>query len=1628
MADVLVRVEYDGSVYDLDIESDIPLRVDISAVENQAIGKFFGVGSQTFDLPGTKNNNQFFKHGYKVTAEDIPAFYNTIPGRIILNGETVLDGQFQLLEVVTDDQGYTTYKCRITDQVVTFNDVLGNKLIKNCDWSDLDHSLTYANITGSWAEDGLLNGSVFYPLAFYGFDNPDQIQLPWPAFLPSGSSSGNYLDNVLTPLNVKQFIPAVRVEDTLNKIFDQAGFNYTGSFVTGSDFRNLYILPKAQDALGIVGEPQELPLINVNNSTNQTVTTGASNQQILFDTVVSDPQSVYDGANDAYYSAGGGIHTFDTNISFFNPTAFTGGDVTITLEIVQASSVSSPSVSVIGTSTVNLTSAYGFNSVFMNAGGTKNVSAGNYVWVRITYTVNSGSPGNITVFFGANFECTNAPQATIGATVNMGLQFGGSTKSIDVLNGLIEQFNLVLTPVKGNQKTISIDTFDNWIRSGDIKDWTDKLDTATRIAINHTIDEQPKQLLFQNAKDSDRISKAALESDPNYQYGTLRVLADNNISQGEDTIGDYFGPTVLGGPFISNTTGTGTSGDGTFQFDLNENFVIPHLYKFENSKATSFAFKPRIGYKVTNALPKTIYIGPTGGGAYSLTGNYATIANVSQLPVVAGTTKDLLFNNTYTTFTSTNNLANSVNNYENYWQTYIESLYWDEAVKVTMNLQFGQYEYEDININDRIFIKDTFYRINKIKGFNLSQKDSVAVELITLYPEYFEGLDFTGCTFEVSGSVSDADCQGLTPTPTLTPTVTPTPTATPVPTATPTQTPIGPTPTPTVSPTATPTATPTSTPTATPTPTVTGTPTPTPTPSPTAPPNVITLDISPGNVNQNQCGASFTGSVYVTGSQPMNTWTEYGQRIYTDTGLSTQFNGGNRYHRISDGVNDEVWSVSSTGLISIEGPNCSGSFEFYSNQGFLTDGNECFVTTSVARYTTDFSTVDDIQVGDRIYSNASLTSELSDGYYYGVADSSGVNPAKAFQYSLISGVTNIGDCDAGTHISMSSYGLGPADACQDTSWQYDGYISGNLDPYNLSVGDTIYDNPQLTSPFSVANLYYGVYSASVSTPVVWYLLNNGVVQDSGSCGSSVSYPVFRDEGSTAGNEGCFNTHTDTIYTRVPLAEIVTSGSGVFYENSFASVFFDGATKRYSLYQSASAGVSESRAIFTINSEGFGTLFESCSLVNYEFKLATVDNNSYDTCNAEFQYSIYTDDFTSVAYMVDGDKLYTNNSLSTEVADGTFGVITDLTDPSCIGYGTGSIGRRFSYNVGSGVNLKDSEFSGSYCVGTPNGNGYYGYLQTTGSCGGYQSGTVYPEDLFWGTRNTVNILQTGDRLYENSNGTSEVASGTYGLSTFDDANDSFPIIAATYNYISVTYVNGTGITAITYCDTCSPFQPTPTPTATPTVTPTPTATPTPTPTPSPTPTVYGLLSTAGQTIQGVVCNDTAGAETMYTTSSEGRFIQVGETLYADAALTTPFNGGAGLGQYYGVGTGINNDPQVEIRVNSVGYVSSVVTCPLPPTPTPTPTPTAAAYQIYRSTNSHNSSAVACADNTLNAVWTQGKDVGQLQTFDVIYTNSSLSTPFNGGGQWWRLEAQTTSLAKAAQIDNIGQIIILTGPCP
>ena len=76
MRDLVLRVINNNVVTDLDINAEIPLRLDISTFDNSRIGVLFGVGSQTFDLPGTGNNNKFFNHAYSVSAIDIPGFYS----------------------------------------------------------------------------------------------------------------------------------------------------------------------------------------------------------------------------------------------------------------------------------------------------------------------------------------------------------------------------------------------------------------------------------------------------------------------------------------------------------------------------------------------------------------------------------------------------------------------------------------------------------------------------------------------------------------------------------------------------------------------------------------------------------------------------------------------------------------------------------------------------------------------------------------------------------------------------------------------------------------------------------------------------------------------------------------------------------------------------------------------------------------------------------------------------------------------------------------------------------------------------------------------------------------------------------------------------------------------------------------------------------------------------------------------------------------------------------------------------------------------------------------------------------------------------------------------------------------
>ena len=746
--DLIIRVVNNGVTYDLDIDGNIPLRLDVSAVENGDIGNFFGVGSQAFDLPGTKNNNKFFKHGYEIGTEDIPAFYNSINGYIIYNGETLLEGQFQLLEILTDESGFITYRCQLTDSVVQFKDALASSLVKDADWSAYTHTLSNTNITASW-NDELLSGSVYYPVSDYGRGDKDVY--PNIPRLQLGTAEGA-VGSTTTPLQAKQFLPAIKLKDTLDVLFDQVGFRYTGSFTETDDFNQMYILNKPNDELGIVvGEGATAVFEAIPNS-NQAIAEGVG-EDVRQENEISDPQNKYDGVSE-YTVSEEGDYTFQGQIGYFNPV-YNVFDVSVSIILtIRYGTDNTPGNYVeLDYDEERYGAEYeqGIGPFIQTVSFNGTLSAGNKVWLHVEYdkALGSGTPPGLTLQqFSGEFECTLAPITYNGATVDMGLQWNPTLKSLDFIKGVVSQFNLVMTPKYGVNQTIEIEQFDDWIRMGEQKDWTDKYQTAERIGINHTINEQQRELLLKSVDDNDRFSKLSQENEPNFQYGTLRLLSDNNISQGTKKIADFFGPVVMGGSLIPFETGS--DGTPTYNIDLNTRFVLPHLYKYDNNKQKSFAFKPRIGYKVNNSLPSGSLMNIGTSAEYvSVSGSYGTISNLSSLPAVSGSSNDLHFSNDYVNFSSTNlGWDSGTTSFEKYWKTYLDSLYWEESRKLTIDLEFSAYEYKNINLNDIIFIKNQRYRINKISGYNLTSDDVVTVELIRLYPAYFDSTSLIPPVFD----------------------------------------------------------------------------------------------------------------------------------------------------------------------------------------------------------------------------------------------------------------------------------------------------------------------------------------------------------------------------------------------------------------------------------------------------------------------------------------------------------------------------------------------------------------------------------------------------------------------------------------------------------------------------------------------------------------------------------------------------------------------------------------------------------------------------------------------------------------------------------------------------------------
>ena len=735
---VILRATNDsGAKFDLEVIDSPDFLLDISAIEIGTIGTVFGISSQTFTLPGTDTNNQFFNNVFDLGTTPAVALNKSVPCQVLVDGEAVFTGKLYINDLVSDEYNNVIYNCVVTNETVDFRVLTENQGLSELNWAPYSHSYSYASISQSW-NDQLFSGSIFYPLINYGA-NPLDSQSPGFEF----GGAKYQMDNPTTPLKVSQFKPAIQAKTIVDEIFNKINYKYTSSFFNSQLFKDLYFLNSVDDKDGLAFVTPSSGSYVFTNAT-QSVASGFTTlapAKLVFNQSVFNAGNNFDLATDAYTADFTGNHIINVNIPFsitsnFGPLVQTNKGRQFVLYVTNGTTMGT----ILHTSKTPLVNS---TSGVINTGNISlNLTAGqtiSFFFALQTPASNGLEQFTTIVSAGQNgvYLKVQTPQNPIGGTVDVSKVFG-DIKTLDYMKSLIEKFNLVIEPVENTKNVLRIEPYNDWISLGSTIDWTDIVDRSVKYQVSHPIQSLPKSFKFSDAEDADVLNQYQLRTSNNV-YGAYTYTTDSDLASGENTIGGFYGATPVKGIPTKGNNGT---------------TVLPWMVKQTEGKyAEPFNFKPRLLFKQpVKTIPNNEMYGtatgsfsvPTGSTFYYIAdpaasgvralSYYRTLLATTDSPTLFTSSLDIHYANIgYYPFQQP-----AVNGqcqdgvYNRYWAYYINSLYDIDARLLTCNVVLNPADIKNIKLNDKIFIDGHLYRINKIQGANLIQQESTQVELIKL--------------------------------------------------------------------------------------------------------------------------------------------------------------------------------------------------------------------------------------------------------------------------------------------------------------------------------------------------------------------------------------------------------------------------------------------------------------------------------------------------------------------------------------------------------------------------------------------------------------------------------------------------------------------------------------------------------------------------------------------------------------------------------------------------------------------------------------------------------------------------------------------------------------------------------
>jgi hypothetical protein len=759
--DTILSVNLEGTWKQVDLYDDLPINVIIQETDLIVLDQRRSPYSKQFVVPGTKQNNVIFENYYEVNGLDFNPL-SKVDCVVSYRGVDIFRG-FLRLNAVNVFDTYVEYELFIMGNVGDFGSEIKEFLLRDCNWTDLNHDLVYSAVTLSWEAkdndtDGLFGGKVIYPLINWGLNYPDGSSIPQFSFDTVSGTSFTLSGNPVPP---SYFKPALRLKTIVDKVMDLTTYTYTSEFLTSDYFKSIYMDTFVNGELGL-GSASALtnqnlfkvftrpsfakqylsPDANISVPLNFE-TLGNSGFDFLSNFTLGSPPAGYNTqpvTSGSYFRIPfKGDYAWNIRFNYRNT-----GPVSTNINFyILATKGTDPNNLNIGSfylSPLQSTGPGGSASVPFNEFFSGTCQAGEYVQLYYLPIVSSSELGRVE-FTGFDFagvfeeapmwELYESPAVDAAQSVNFqnGIPDIGA---LDFLRTLVKMFNLVIVEDVEN-KTLIIEPWNWYYNEADRteRDFTQRLDVSQQHRIEPLSFDLPKDLQFTYKKGSEEYLNKRYEDSNTRNFGRFLFTSTNNLFVGEQTYELPFAalPTenIEGAP----------------------NIIIPKVYRDLNGIQQPYTSNNHIffwcgnRYMYSNAAKtqESQWYLQSGGTVVEWT-TYPAVSHLSNIDtVLSSIVSDLNFTPTFDYYGIENpNIvqATGFNLYDIFWKDYTENNYSNETRRLTGRFFFRPTDVYDISLRDKIYVRDSFYRIEKISEADLLNEKLTEISLIKERSGYYK--------------------------------------------------------------------------------------------------------------------------------------------------------------------------------------------------------------------------------------------------------------------------------------------------------------------------------------------------------------------------------------------------------------------------------------------------------------------------------------------------------------------------------------------------------------------------------------------------------------------------------------------------------------------------------------------------------------------------------------------------------------------------------------------------------------------------------------------------------------------------------------------------------------------------